>query len=616
MNLKSLWIDGFKNLNDFKIDFENRYGITVLIGNNASGKSNILEAISAIFSHIYDDNLSNLSFKFDIVYLIKDVDIRISKKQKIRYRIKRPTAKTWNKLEKLYFLGNRFPLKFPVIFDEEYDYRPSQVIALYSGEELRLWENYYQKPYLERNKQSLASDSYLSHLKILYINKHYWDIALLTMYASDLGEKVKSIVNFYLKSIEIQINTELWGSFIQIKPSNAVNNFIYKFMEEEIDGDGVDWPHTFNLKLGEFKERTDYKTHTELFNLLCVAKLPKDPKYKLITSLELTFENGTTTKDLSEGQKKQILLKLALEVLADENSLLLFDEPDAHIHISNKKLIPEMLKDYSNREVILTTHSPTLAHSFDNKHIAYVEDGKINTKYNSKEKILNELTNGFMGVSEQQMLLQSNKDILIVEGKTDEAYISAALKALKTDDEKYKDLDISAALKALKTGDEKYKDLDFNFLWLGGTDVDALNKVIKGFTPKENQTIIAFFDSDDNGFKCIQKALEYKGLKDNFNGDIKNGIHIYFYPKKDDFEGGNFEVEDYFPIETLQNFVIKKDAQNFQSLKTKFNKRKFAEECKKDDFDKSNFDGFKKLFDLILIIKNKQTTKNGARNGV
>lgn len=53
MKLKSLKIEGFKNLTGadgwFTLDFTNKDGITVLIGNNGSGKSNVLEAISAIF---------------------------------------------------------------------------------------------------------------------------------------------------------------------------------------------------------------------------------------------------------------------------------------------------------------------------------------------------------------------------------------------------------------------------------------------------------------------------------------------------------------------------------------------------------------------------------------
>lgn len=604
MRLKSLWIDGFKNLNDFKIDFESRDGITVLIGNNASGKSNILEAISAIFAGLYNENPEEIPFKFNLIYRItnlrlqeatpKELDIRISKKLKVRYRIKKPNESSWKIIKKLHRMADKYSIiaygtdandmdRFWVGKDP-FDYRPSQIIALYSGEELRLWENYYQKPYFDYNEKSLKSDSYLSKQKMLYINKYYWDIALLTMIASDID--IKEITPSQVKTIKLKIDIDKLSGFLKSKPNNVVNNFVWDLAESE----NIPHDHKKNmvLDLDRFKEKTGFKTHSELFDLLRVARLPKDQKHKLITDLELKFENGTTTKDLSEGQKKQILLKLALEVLAGENSLLLFDEPDAHIHIANKKLIPEMLKEDDNREIVLTTHSPTLAHSFDNKHLAYLDNGEINIDYNSQNELLNSLTGGLMGVSEQQIFLQSNKDILIVEGKTDEMYIFAALKVLKE-------------------GDTKYKDLDFNFLWLGGTDADTLNKIIKSFTPKENQTIIAFFDREGAGLGCIRKALDFKGDKDSFKGEIKDGVHIYLYPKKNGFTQSIFEVEDYFPIEVLEKYR-KNKIKVFKDLKQTFNKVGFAEECQKASFEKANFDGFKQLFNKILEIKNQAPT--------
>ncbi len=584
MRLKSLWVNGFKNLDDFKINFKKREGVTVLIGNNASGKSNVLEVISAIFSGIYNDKLKELPFKFDLVYTINSLDISVSKNQEVEYKIKKPEDKSWHNLEKLYPLGSRLPAVLPFTLGESYDYRPSQIIALYSGEELRLWEEYYKKPYFDFNKTPLKNDTYVSKLNMLYVNKYYWDVALLTMYASDV-KGLEKIVKSELKTITIQINKKLLSNFIKSKPNNEVNKFVSSFITPESEGDGVENIQSLKLNLDEVKEKIDFKTHTELFNLLCVAKLPKDKKSKLITDLELKFENDITTKDFSEGQKKQILLKLCLEVLADKNSLLLFDEPDAHIHIANKRLIPDTLKEHSDGEIILTTHSPTLAHSFDNKHLAYIENGKINKDYNTQEKLLNELTGGFMGVSESQLFLQSNKDILIVEGKTDEAYISQALKVLKEDI-------------------EEYKRLEFNFLWLGGTDSDTFNKIIENFKPKDNQTIIAFFDRDSSGKKCIEKILDNTGLSDDFEGEKKEGIYIYLYPKKDSFTNENFVVEDYFPIKTLLNFVYA-ECKTYQALNTKFNKVDFSKECKKDNFKKKNFNGFKTLFDKIIEIKNQ-----------
>jgi 5S rRNA maturation endonuclease (ribonuclease M5) len=193
-----------------------------------------------------------------------------------------------------------------------------------------------------------------------------------------------------------------------------------------------------------------------------------------------------------------------------------------------------------------------------------------------------------MGIAEQMLFLQSNKDILIVEGKTDEMYIAQALKILKQDN-------------------KKYQNLDFNFLWLNGSDSDTLSKIINEFKIKDNQTIIAFFDSDDSGWKCIKDILSIKTDKKFFTGGIKNGIYIELYPKKEGFTNNIFEVEDYFSIEILKKFIFNK-SKAFQDLKGKFNnKRKieFANKCQEHDFEKDNFKGFKTFFDKILSIKEK-----------
>ena len=55
MKLKKLHINQYKNLKDFTIDFESGNGLTMLVGNNGSGKSNVLEAISGIFHDLYKE---------------------------------------------------------------------------------------------------------------------------------------------------------------------------------------------------------------------------------------------------------------------------------------------------------------------------------------------------------------------------------------------------------------------------------------------------------------------------------------------------------------------------------------------------------------------------------
>ena len=53
MKLKRLFIKQYKNLIDFDIDFQTGNGLSILVGNNGSGKSNVLEALSGIFANAY-----------------------------------------------------------------------------------------------------------------------------------------------------------------------------------------------------------------------------------------------------------------------------------------------------------------------------------------------------------------------------------------------------------------------------------------------------------------------------------------------------------------------------------------------------------------------------------
>ncbi|OIR24923.1 ATP-dependent nuclease, partial [Bathymodiolus thermophilus thioautotrophic gill symbiont] len=451
-------------------------------------------------------------------------------------------------------------------------YFPTKVIALYSGEELRLWENYYQEPYLEYNKQSLDSASSLHQLSMLYVNKYYWDIALLTMYASDMGGDIDflKIVGAELKEFKLEVNIRLLNTFLQQKPNNEVNNFVWELVKPK-DWNGSDGStitkNEFVLNLNDFKSRSDYKTHVELFNLLCIARLPKDSKHKLITSLELIFENGITTKDFSEGQKKQILLKLILDVLADEKSLVLLDEPDAHIHISNKKLIPEMLKKHSNKEVILTTHSPTLAHCFDDKNIAMLgKCKKCNPKIINSDKfrIINDLTNGLWNYQQQGIFLNSKDLVLLVEGSTDKKHIETALEKLK----------------------EEYTNLDFDVFSMDGAD--NIRQFILGVKKSEilhkQKKYIAIFDNDEKGRDCHKKIQG----QSNFRSVL--------LPVR---EGS---------IENMYSEARQKESyqEAINSMDNGFNAKNIEQEAKKKlvnvcgTFDNSDFSKFRELFNMII----------------
>jgi ABC-type cobalamin/Fe3+-siderophores transport system ATPase subunit len=565
MKLEKLQLKGFKNLtgdrNLFKLNFISNSNSTVLIGNNGSGKSNIIEVISSIFNSLYRKEIESLPFQFDLYYSINDIKYRVSKKNYIKYRKKNQRNATYTEINSDEFY--------------ELDSLPNQVIALYSGEESRLWEDYYKDYYLQHNDDVIHRRKTIDNeAKLLYINKYYWDIALLTLIISEVS--IDDILNNYiLDSVEFKININKLNEF-KNGSYNEVVSFIDNFYFDK-DGNRIEDTDTIKIEKDDFINRFNGETHKRLFNLLCVAKLPKVDDNRLINSIKLNFSNDISTSDFSEGEKKKILLKLILSILSEDNTLSLLDEPDSHIHVAHKKQIKDITES-SLGEIILTTHSPTLMNIYD-EQLIYLEDGKLEGK--EKADILKEISGNTMSDAHQQIILNSNTDILIVEGKTDEKYIATALEKLKT---LY----------------PEFEDLQFNFLYMGGSDPENLKKLVSNFRPKENQTIIAFFDNDGAGFGCIKTAFGYAMDKVHFTPQIENGIHICLYPKKDGFTHDSFEIEDYFKIETCRDFMFD-DITHFQNTKKGFKKNKFAEYC--PSLDVEEFDGFKKLFELINTIK-------------
>lgn len=593
MRLKSLWIDGFKNLNNFKIDFKKRDGITVLIGNNASGKSNILEAISEIFANIYRDTPKKVSFRFVLVYRItnmtfqentpKEPYIRISKNPDVKYEFKNPEAQEagWKKLAKLHHMagiyrGIRDNMDVNDTDDswfgpkDPFDYRPSRIIALYSGEELRLWEEYYQKFYVNFFN-SIKKKQEKSSLEMLYLNKHVWNLSLITLFCSD-NKAVKKFLekNFdpalYDKGIDI-IFTIDESKYKGYQDNNALK-LVRRIKELSSENNSI---NTHTLKTLDIVG--GQITTKQIFYYLYIASSPKNKGklgvkiQKIITSIKI---DQIDVRALSEGQKKQILLQLILNVLSSDNLLLLLDEPSAHIHIANEKLIPEMLKEYQDkREIILTTHSPTLAHSFASKHLAYVEDGKINEYYNQKSDVLHYISGGLMGISEQKILLESHKNlVLLVEGNTDKKHIETAFKKLKND----------------------FQTLDFDVFSMACANniKQFILGVKKSAILDREKTYIAIFDNDQEG----------KGCDKEVRAQIKNNSNFksILLPVKG-------TIEDMYPKELLkkglQKVISDKQAQELK-LESKIVdelRQYLSDNC--ENFDTSDFKKFRELFQKI-----------------
>lgn len=129
MKLKKLKIKKYKNLIDFEANFEFGQGLSIFIGNNGSGKSNVLEAISGIFANAYSAKAIH-KFVYSLTYEIKGKEVKL---EQTVYR-------------RQYFVDGK------VVAIKELaalGLLPTNVIALYSGEDKRWWHNYYEPFYFK-----------------------------------------------------------------------------------------------------------------------------------------------------------------------------------------------------------------------------------------------------------------------------------------------------------------------------------------------------------------------------------------------------------------------------------------------------------------------------------
>lgn len=67
MKINYIYIDGYKNLNNLELSFDDNSTVNALIGNNGSGKSNVIEALTRVFTSVYND--STVDFVYEIHYI-------------------------------------------------------------------------------------------------------------------------------------------------------------------------------------------------------------------------------------------------------------------------------------------------------------------------------------------------------------------------------------------------------------------------------------------------------------------------------------------------------------------------------------------------------------------
>lgn len=409
MKLLSIHIDKYKNLSG-DYDFTTQDGYIALIGENGSGKSNLLEAISLIFGKLY--KISN----------IEDIG-----KFRIRYEIDGTECSYGNIDDD----GNDIEL-------EANPKLPSSIISCYSGEDMRLWNSTYRSYYIDFFNKAIQGNSYIP--KVLYINKYCWKIAFISLIYSENREVKDFLTNkLGIDTDEITIGFTRREQKV-VNPHDAAK--WYEQVEKKLVEGKIKISDLKGIDLNETQD-VNATTDQRIFYYLYFLSMPeKNPNIglradKLIENISINIDNNIDFDSLSEGEKKLILIECITKVLGNNDSILLLDEPDAHTHIARKKDLLEAIELFEG-QTILTTHSPVFVNDIYKHHkdcLFHIENGKIITS-----QYINALTKLSAGEIDyiNGTIVLSSKRLLITEGPYDKRYLEKALDIFCNKDEKYK----------------------------------------------------------------------------------------------------------------------------------------------------------------------------------
>ena len=590
MKLKSVYIEKYKNLSPLTIDFELGNGLTMLVGNNGSGKSNVLEAISGIFHDLFKGKDSRkIKCDYKLQYTLNEINCVIEQT---------------NGFLRCY--GPKF--KRREYFIEEN--APHNIIGLYSGEEDRLWTSFYEtyyKSYIKRIK----TNRHQERMRLMLINKYYWNVALLTLLLSG-NETLKPFIENDLgitsiSTIELKFNfkyfddvNELLKTFInRINPDHKSkiecnledlrNSIFYSALTDENGNILVD--ENGNKLLAEIGI-----TDTEVFQNLTQAYMPKNEK--IIKDIIIQIDDDITVEQLSEGEKKLILVKTVLEILSDEKTLVLMDEPDAHLHEGRKPALCNMMKEYPNRQIVIATHSPIMAQIANEKELLMLEleNGKSTILTDEKIEKIKKLSGTSWDVIGQGMMLKSNRPLVVFEGKTDVKYVKRAIDLLKNDN-------------------PSYDQLQVDFMSAGGADnmqffITDLLEVIPN-----SKKVIVFFDRDNEGQTGAATLLNLTTSDEaiaHYDDVKQNNLTVSFIPYKTGVTGGDFLIEDYFSWDKTVKPMVDKAIENshhpFKNLPKLSSRIKKGLEDKHMTFAKEEFEGFITLLDKIVKLSTEEGT--------
>lgn len=398
----------FKNLKNVEIDFDENEWITVVIGWNGTGKSNVLEALATLFRDLIMEkdqwgNKDKPSFSYQLRYICHGKIINIDAdpyREKDAYKISYFSFQT-DAAEAEQSQSKEFeetsvtkhqPIKLSEFKKKKDEFLPKYIFGYYSGHSDRMYEVF--RPYLEKYDSDLRNGDDPGLRQLFYARPVHSQFTLLAFMLNDDVFVQEFLENHFGIDKEVGIDSIL---FVLSQPS---------WKSKASDGDPRFWnargvvkdflSRLYEISLAPI--RIKRRTQTSLWNkatleylYLYVKDLPtlktlvgdKAPR-EFFRDLESTYvselidevrirvklknNDGTVIfRELSEGEQQLLTVLGLLRFTSEDESLFLLDEPDTHLNPQWSVDYFKYLKlfvnsgrrgDEASSHIVLNTHNP------------------------------------------------------------------------------------------------------------------------------------------------------------------------------------------------------------------------------------------------------------------
>jgi predicted ATPase len=435
MRIDRLFLDDYKNLVAFEVDFDETSARQVIVGRNGVGKSNLLEAITRIFRDL--DLEEDSEFAYEIDYSCNGHFVRVKSFQTaIADRATNPNLP--RRFKRDYWVGRatdhtpttELPIGLERLPEAEFYRRnrpinqqsnpdrllPLYVFGYYSGAIARfgkIFEKHEEKYYKE---QIIGAEAPLRPL--FQAKPNHSQFALLAFYATDDSDAQKFLEAEFridrLDSVLFSLREPYWhlSKTTPTRRSAGDPRFwraggkVAPFLDSLFDHCYAPMSGQERMRVSIGQEKTKQRRYCYLpdqASLQGVAKgLSNKEFFARLESLVFSdlvdgagsdvriwirlkgCEEPATFDDLAEGERQLLTVLGLMRFTAAEEALFLLDEPDTHLNPAWCIDYLENLRRYGaeplNSQIIMTTHSPLTFGGMDKNEVVVMEragDGRI-----------------------------------------------------------------------------------------------------------------------------------------------------------------------------------------------------------------------------------------------